>query len=61
LTPKYTLLEDKNHILKFEILYWAAFLGKNYIVEALIRSGYSPIIKNHRNLKNAVFGCVLGD
>ena len=47
-------------MLNFEIMYWAAFQGRKDIVEVLIKNGYSPIVNSYKNLKSAIFGCVLG-
>ena len=45
----------------FEIFYWAAFVGRNDIVQCIIKNGYSPFVKPHKTLLNAIFGCVRGN
>lgn len=45
----------------FEVFYWAAFIGRNDIVNCLIKLGYSPLVKPHEYLLNAVFGAVKGN
>jgi len=47
-------------MLNFEIMYWAAFIGRKDIVEAMIKNGYSPIVISFKTIKSAVFGCVNG-
>jgi hypothetical protein len=45
----------------FEVFYWASFLGRNDIVNWIIKNGYSPLVKPHKSLLNAVFGTVKGN
>lgn len=42
------------------MLYWAAFLGRDEVVEKIIKMGYSPFM-HADELKNAVFGAVEGN
>jgi hypothetical protein len=46
-------------MVTFRIFYWAAFLGRNDIVESIIRMGYSPYIKSY-DQKNALMGAIEG-
>jgi hypothetical protein len=41
------------------VLYWAAFLGKENIVEKIIRLGYSPFVISYDN-KNALMAAIDG-
>ena len=45
--------------MNFRILYWAAFIGNEKIVEHLIRKGYSPFFQS-QDQKNALIGAVEG-
>ena len=58
---KHESLENKEDRLIFEILYWAAFLGRNDIVSCIVKLGYCPLVKPHKSLLNAVFGTVKGN
>jgi hypothetical protein len=59
---KYQYIDESDKVaLRFEIFYWAAYMGRIDMVEEFIRAGYSPIVKSHKNIKNAIFACVLGD
>ena len=43
------------------ILFWAAFIGKDDMVEKIIKQGYSPFIKSvHFKSKNAIMGAIEG-
>ena len=44
----------------FRILYWAAFIGRQDIVDKVLRMGYSPFIEAH-DKKSAVFAAIEGD
>ena len=41
------------------MLYWAAYRGRDDIVERLIRMGYSPFLKSH-NEQNALMAAIQG-
>jgi hypothetical protein len=41
------------------VLYWAAFLGKENIVEKIIRHGYSPYLVSYEK-KNALMAAIDG-
>lgn len=43
----------------FRILYWAAYLGKDNIVEKIIRLGYSPFVSSYEK-KNALMAALDG-
>jgi len=43
----------------FRIMYWAAFLGKEDIVERIIRLGYSPFVRSYEK-KNAFMAAIDG-
>lgn len=44
----------------FRILFWAAFLGRQEIVEKVIKMGFSPFAEAHDH-KSAIFGAIEGD
>ncbi len=58
---EYESLEDSKQRLTFEVFYWASFIGRNDIVNCLIKLGYSHLVKPHKYLLNAVFGAVRGN
>ena len=43
----------------FRVLYWAAYLGKESLVEEIIRLGYSPFVSSH-DKKNALIAAIEG-
>lgn len=44
----------------FRVLYWAAYRGRQDIVEKIIRMGFSPFVEAHDS-KSAIFGAIEGD
>ena len=43
----------------FRIMYWAAYLGKEDIVQSIIRLGYSPFVRSYEK-KNALMAAIDG-
>ena len=43
----------------FRIMYWASYLGKQEIVDRIIRLGYSPFVKSYEK-KNALMAAIDG-
>ena len=43
----------------FRIMYWASYLGKQDIVERIIRLGYSPFVRSYEK-KNAFMAAIDG-
>jgi ankyrin repeat protein len=43
----------------FRIMYWAAYLGKEDIVQSIIRLGYSPFVRSYEK-KNALMVAIDG-
>ena len=54
-TPSNASSQEHKTVLR--ILYWAAYLGKNDIVEKIIRMGYSPYLKSYQG-HNAIMAAV---
>jgi hypothetical protein len=45
--------------MMFRIFYWAAFLGKEEVVERIVRLGFSPYVKSYEK-KNALMAAIEG-
>jgi hypothetical protein len=52
-------INGEEQVVCFRILYWAAFMGRNDIVDHILKLGYSPFAESH-DKKNAIFGAVEG-
>jgi len=59
LTQSESLIKNREVETVFRIMYWAAYLGKEEIVERIIRLGYSPFVRSYEK-KNAFMAAIDG-
>lgn len=59
LTQSESLIKNREVETVFRIMYWAAYLGKEDIVERIIRLGYSPFVRSYEK-KNAFMAAIDG-
>ena len=59
LTQSESLVKNQEVETMFRIMYWAAYLGKEDIVERIIRLGYSPFVRSYEK-KNGLMAAIDG-